>query len=195
MPPVSTSRARRGVAAHRMLSAGHFASIETCFARPETGPQSRARIHFRQLFTPSLCIFVPGKRNIALRFCSASKTENYSSRSSSKLFRLAEKKAEKLCPPANALLLAGFSVDSRSPKCSFAVDTEINGFLMCPPQQQSYALSAPITGSLSNSRGGRHETESTAKHLAIGRDVRLNLLGRLGARAKYHELRNHRHRR
>jgi hypothetical protein len=73
-----------------MLSAGRTASIETGFARSETGPQSRARIHFRQVFTPSLRIFVPGEHNLAPRFRSASKSENYPGSSSLKLFRIAD---------------------------------------------------------------------------------------------------------
>jgi hypothetical protein len=73
-----------------MLSAGQSASIETRLARPEPGPQSRVRIHFRQVFTPSLRIFMPGERNIAPGFCSASKSENSRGRSSLKLFRIAD---------------------------------------------------------------------------------------------------------
>jgi hypothetical protein len=73
-----------------MLSLGQFASIETRLARPETGPQSLVRIYFRQVFTPTLRIFVPGERNLAPRFCGASKRGNSSSRSSLKLFRIAD---------------------------------------------------------------------------------------------------------
>jgi hypothetical protein len=73
-----------------MHSARQSALIETRSTQPETGPQSRTRIHFRQVFTPSLRIFAPSEHNIAPRFCRASKTENSTTRSSLKLFRIAD---------------------------------------------------------------------------------------------------------
>jgi hypothetical protein len=73
-----------------MLSARQPASIKTGSVRSEMGSQSRVRIHFRQVFTPSLRIFVPGERNLAPRFRSALQSENYPGSSSPKLFRIAD---------------------------------------------------------------------------------------------------------